>query len=109
MQLLFTDLAARDLGSIIDYIALDNPTAAGNVYRSVLSTDGRLTEFPGIGRVGRLPGTREYLLAGLPYLLVYEVSSEAVTILAVFHGARDLVRALEERQNDLKSSRPPKQ
>lgn len=109
MQLLFTDPAARDLESIIGYIALDNPTAAENVYRSILATAGQLTEFPDIGRAGRLSGTRELPVAGFPYLLVYQVSSGAVTILAVFHGARDLVRALEERQTELKLSGPPKQ
>lgn len=109
MQLLFTDPAARDLESIIDYIALDNRTAAENVYRSILATAGRLTEFPNIGRADRLSGTRELPVAGFPYLLVYEVTTGAVTILAVFHGARDLARAPEARQTELKLSGPPKQ
>jgi toxin ParE1/3/4 len=100
MRLVFADPAARDLEDIIDYIAMDNPTAAESVYHSVLGTAQNLRGFPDIGRVGRLPGTREFPLPGLPYVVVYQVSADTVTILAVFHGARDLARALKERRSD---------
>ena len=55
-----------------------------------------------MGRSGRLPGTREFPVTNLPYLIVYEVGAEVVTILAVFHAARDLARALAERSAELK-------
>jgi len=42
-------------------------------------------------------GTREFSVTALPYLPVYEVGSDSVTILAVFHTSRDLARALAER------------
>ncbi len=100
MRLVFADPAARDLEDIIDYIAIDNPTAAESVYRGVMGTAQNLTDFPDIGRVGRLPGTREFPLPGLPYIVVYQVDADTVTILAVFHGARDLARALKERRSD---------
>ena len=102
MRLVFAEPAARDLDDIIDYIALDNQDAAEKVYRAVAATAARLIDFPEIGRSGRLPGTREFAVPSLPYLIVYEVGSEVVTILAVFHGARDLVRALAERRSELK-------
>ncbi|HEY5105808.1 MAG TPA: type II toxin-antitoxin system RelE/ParE family toxin [Caulobacteraceae bacterium] len=103
MLLLFGEPAARDLEDIVDYIALDNPAASESVYRAVQDACQRLAEFPQMGRVGRLAGTRELSLTGLPYLLVYEVGSEAVIILAVFHGARDLAKDLAERRKTLKS------
>ncbi len=103
MLLLFADPASRDLDEIIDYIAIDNPAAAERIFRAILVTAGRLEKFPNIGRAGRIPGTRELSISGLPYLLVYEVNSDAVIILAVFHTSRDLMRALEARQNELKS------
>ncbi len=101
-RLVFTEPAERNLDSIIDYIALDNRTAAQKAFRAILATAKRLTEFPEIGHVGRLPGTREFTVRALPYVIVYEVSTDTVTILAVFHGARDLKRALTERRNALK-------
>lgn len=106
MRLDFTEPAERDLDDIIDYIALDNPAAAEKVYRAIVAAAERLTRFPEIGRVGRLPDTRELTIASLPYLIVYQVAAETVTILAVFHSAHDLGRALAERKAELK---PPKQ
>ncbi len=108
MKLLIAGPASRDLENIIDYIALDNPAAAGEVYRSIVSSARRLTEFPYMGRAGRLAGTRELSISRLSYLVVYEISEDAITILAVFHTARNLARAFEERQNEIKSSRPLK-
>ncbi|MTJ06067.1 MAG: type II toxin-antitoxin system RelE/ParE family toxin [Sediminimonas qiaohouensis] len=89
--------AARDLEGIVDYIALDNPVTAENVYRRIVRAMERLPEFSDLGRPGRHPETRELSVSGLPYLIVYEVSTEAVTILAVFHSSRDLARALPDR------------
>jgi toxin ParE1/3/4 len=50
-----------------------------------------------LGRPGRHPETRELSIADLPYLIVYEVDPDAVTILAVFHTSRDLAKALHDR------------
>ena|SRR5580692_8110692 len=102
MRLVFTEPAEHDLDGIIDYIALDNPSAAEKVYRAIVATAQRLTDFPEIGHVGRLPNTREFSVTSLPYLIVYEVTDDVITVLAVFHGARDLARALIERRGEPK-------
>ncbi|WP_273251377.1 type II toxin-antitoxin system RelE/ParE family toxin [Sediminimonas qiaohouensis] len=96
-HLVIAEPAARDLEGIVDYIALDNPVTAENVYRRIVRAMERLPEFSDLGRPGRHPETRELSVSGLPYLIVYEVSTEAVTILAVFHSSRDLARALPDR------------
>ncbi|OWJ72010.1 type II toxin-antitoxin system mRNA interferase toxin, RelE/StbE family [Haematobacter missouriensis] len=89
--------AAHDLEGIVDYIALDNPIAAEGVYRGIVAAAQKLPQFPALGRPGRHPETRELSVSGLPYLIVYEVSAETVTILAVFHTSRDLAQAMQER------------
>lgn len=89
--------AARDLAHIVDYIALDNPASAENVYREIVQAAERLPEFPALGRPGRHPETRELSIKGLPYLIVYEVGVDTVTILAVFHTSRDLSQAPHDR------------
>lgn len=96
-QLLIAAPAARDLEGIVDYIALDNPVAAENVYRGIVRAAEKLPGFPALGRPGRHPGTRELSIPDLPYLIVYGVGEEAVMILAVFHTSRDLARMLAER------------
>ena len=97
MHLVLAEPAARDLEQIVDYIALDNPVAAEGVYRGIVAAAQKLPAFPALGRPGRHPETRELSVPGLPYLIVYEVSTEAVTILAIFHTARDLAQALRAR------------
>ena len=97
--LVIAEPAAQDLEDIVDYIALDNPVAAEKVYRGIVTAAERLPEFPALGRPGRYPETREFSVSGLPYLIVYEVSTNAVTIVAIFHTSRDLVKAMLERKS----------
>ncbi len=101
MRLVFAKAARRDLEDIIDHAALDNPAAAEKVYRAIVASARRLRDFPDLGRSGRLPDTRELHVSSLPYLIVYQVGTEVVTILAVFHGARDLVHALAARRKQI--------
>jgi plasmid stabilization system protein ParE len=44
-----------------------------------------------MGRAGRAPRTRELVMRGLPYVVVYEIDdgSDAVIVLAVFHAAQN--------------------
>jgi plasmid stabilization system protein ParE len=44
-----------------------------------------------MGRPGRAAGTREWVVHGLPYLIVYRVDEtlDELTVLAIFHGAQD--------------------
>jgi len=45
--------------------------------------------FPESGRPGNAPPTREIVVPGLPYIVVYAVAGTDVEIIAVFHAARD--------------------
>lgn len=96
-RLVIAEPAACDLEGIVNYIALDNPVAAEGVYRGIVTAAQKLPQFPALGRPGRHPETRELSVSGLPYLIVYEVGAEVVTILAVFHTSRDLAGALVNR------------
>ena len=44
-----------------------------------------------MGHPGRAAGTYEWVVVGLPYVIVYELNDEAaeVAIIAVFHGSQD--------------------
>ena len=101
MLVTYASAARRDLNAIIDYISLEDRAAAERGFYAISDSVSRLGDYPNMGHVGRVPDTRELSVTGLPYIVVYEVSAEAVTVLAVFHGARDLARAMAERSKGL--------
>ncbi|MDG5749160.1 type II toxin-antitoxin system RelE/ParE family toxin [Qipengyuania sp. XHP0207] len=101
MRVTYASAARRDLDAIIDYISLEDRAAAERVFYAISDSVSRLGDYPNMGHVGRVPDTRELSVTGLPYIVVYEVSAEAVTVLAVFHGARDLARAMAERSKGM--------
>ena len=89
MTVRWTRSASDDLDGIVRWIAADRPGAAARVADGIASLAAALPDHPRRGRAGRVPGTREAAIAGLPYLLVYEADEDgAVTILRVLHGAR---------------------
>jgi toxin ParE1/3/4 len=90
MQIRWSPDAAADLQSIVDYIRVDNPSAAQRVGYSIYQRLGVLAEFPYSGRTGRVEGTRELALPPLPFIVVYRVKESVgvVEIVNVIHGAQ---------------------
>jgi toxin ParE1/3/4 len=80
--------ALANLDAEAEYIAEDNPAAAGRVVQRILRAVDLLKKNPAMGRTGRVAGTRELVVAGTPYILPYRVRGEALEILRVFHAAR---------------------
>jgi toxin ParE1/3/4 len=79
-----------DLKGIHDWIAKDSPVNARSVVSRILDAiEHKIPAFPFIGRAGRVESTREWIVRGLPYIIVYRVSADAVMILAIFHGAQN--------------------
>jgi len=68
MQLVWTESAIADLISIREYIERDNPEAAERVAESILKSVRRLESNPMVGRIGRVSGTRELVIAKIPYI-----------------------------------------
>lgn len=81
--------AARGRRHQPDDIAERNPRAAIAAGDRLHAATSLLGEHPSIGRPGRHSGTREWVVAGTPSLIVYRVEAEVVTILRLFHGAQD--------------------
>jgi toxin ParE1/3/4 len=70
------------------YIACGNPDAAARVVMRIATSVERLATHPASGRIGRVPGTRDLVVTGTPYIVPYQVREDTVEILRVFHGAR---------------------
>ena len=58
MRLFWTPDATQDRDEIYDYIEADNPTAAQALDELFAEKAGRLVDHPGLGRPGRIAGTR---------------------------------------------------
>jgi addiction module RelE/StbE family toxin len=81
--------ATRSLRLVHARIAYDNPQAAKAVVRRIESSVARLSSFPMSGRLGQVAETRELVVPGLPYIVIYRVSGESVDILRVFHTSQE--------------------
>lgn len=82
--------AAEDLERICQWIERDDPDAARRVARTIYEGCARLKDFPILGRESlRMAGRRELKFPPLPYIVVYQVSPNAVEISRIFHGGQD--------------------
>jgi toxin ParE1/3/4 len=78
----------RDLDEVEAYIARDNPTAAAETVLGIARAVSLLQEQPGLGRAGRVPGTRELVIPDSPYIVPYRVKDNIVQVLRVYHASR---------------------
>jgi toxin ParE1/3/4 len=88
VRIIWTKPAARALESIQDYIARDNRRAAWEVAQRIRHAVRQLKEHPKLGRTGRVRGTLELVVPGLPYIVPYRLKGKEVQILSIFHTAR---------------------
>jgi toxin ParE1/3/4 len=91
VRLRYTRRARRHLDAIAEYIADRNPDAGGRIGERIRETVSLLSDLPYIGREGIFPGTRELIVPGLPYIVVYRIEPtgpDEVTNLGVYHGAQ---------------------
>ena len=78
----------RRLEDIRDWIAVDKPAAAVRMMTRIRMAVERLAPLPGAGRPGRVPGTRELVISGTPYIVPYRVKGDAVQIITILHSAQ---------------------
>ena len=88
MRLKWLPTALRNLDSEASFVAADEPAAARLVVKRVLTAVGLLAEQPGLGRPGRVPGTRELLVPKTRYIVPYRVRGDTLEVLRVFHTSR---------------------
>ena len=88
MRIRWLRKALRNLNEEATYLAADDPHAASLVVRRVFQAVEQLTEHPGAGRPGRVPGTRELVVRNTRYILPYRVRGGTVEILRMFHTSR---------------------
>ena len=91
MQLQWTEPAARDLDEVEKYISRENsPIVAIDIVLKVIETvEIVLLAHPRAGRIGRVTGTRELVVEGAPYVIIYrQVDPDQLQVIRVLHDAQ---------------------
>ena len=89
MSIKWTKAALRSVDDIAAYIANDNPIRATSFVLELQEAVTKLQAHPGMGRAGRVPGTRELVLHK-NYIAIYRARGDDVEILRLHHAARNL-------------------
>jgi len=81
--------ALADLQAITEWVEQDRGMKTANrIARRIYEAVQSLRTMPYRGRHGRIENTRELVIPGLPYVIVYEISKERLVVLDVLHGAQ---------------------
>jgi toxin ParE1/3/4 len=91
VKLVWLPRARINLDDAIGFIAQDSPRAALDMLDQTERQSVALAAHPMMGRVGRVEGTRELVIARSPFILIYRVKPELerVEILRLLHGAQE--------------------
>lgn len=88
-MIVWTEQAARQLDQAQEYVALSNSEqVAIRIAVRIAASVQQLATFPLLGRTGRVPGTRELVIPGTPFIVAYTVENDRIVILALYHGAQ---------------------
>ena len=90
MLIKWTDLASDDLDAIQSYIVKENsPSVAIDVVLKIMNvTELVLANHPNAGRFGRLKDTRELIIDGVPFIVIYRQLDNQVQVLRVLHDSQ---------------------
>ena len=85
----WTARAEQDLEDILAYYQNEaGAHVAQSIYVRIRSSVQSLQQFPERARIGRVAGTRECVIARLPFIVVIQAQEDYVHVLNVIHTAR---------------------
>lgn len=89
MRLVWSKRFRDEMRREVSYIKARNPTAAEAVRQRIAKAVRRLRQFPEAGRAWRFAGSRELMIPGLPYIVIYKVVGDEVVVGQLFHASRE--------------------
>jgi toxin ParE1/3/4 len=90
VKLRWTPRAVADLEQIADYLLAVNPKSWKRLLSRLQIAIDYLLQFPHMGKAGLVEGTREFVLSGTPYILVFRLKHDVVQIVSVRDGRMQL-------------------
>jgi toxin ParE1/3/4 len=88
LEIVWSPQAQLRLQEIRAYVAKDKPEAAERLATRIVAVVEVLRDHPRLGRAGAEPGVRELVIGGTPYLVLYRLQRDRVTINTIWHGAQ---------------------
>ena len=88
MKVRWTKIAKDDFEAAFHYISKDNPKLTKKLGVRLLSVLATLEEHPHAGRPGRVAETKEFIISGTPYVLIYTVKKDLLAIVSFLHSSR---------------------
>jgi toxin ParE1/3/4 len=94
--------ADADINECFDYIAVDKLDPAERFLKAAQEAMNKLAGMPGMGRLRefpnpRLEGLRSWPIRGFEnYLVFYRPITDAIEVLRILHGARDIDAIFDE-------------
>jgi toxin ParE1/3/4 len=88
VEIVWSPLALSRLKQIRTYVAEDKPEAAERLATRIVAVVEALRTHPHLGRTGAEPGIRELVIGSTPYIVLYRVQGERVTVSTIWHGAQ---------------------
>ena len=100
-NIIWADIAEKDLKNIIEYIADDSPLNAQKVFKKIKEKASSLYSFPDRGRL--VPELKEqgilqyHELIQSPWRIIYRISGNTVYVLSVLDARRNIEDILLKR------------
>lgn len=88
MKIQISEPATIDLEEIDRFISQDNQNAAKRIVLRVLEAIEYLNDYPNMGRNGRVTNTKELVISGTHFVVIYQIKHQTIFILRVLHSAR---------------------
>jgi toxin ParE1/3/4 len=88
-RLRWSPRARRELNAALARAANESAESAATLYARIDEATSHLRHVPAMGRPGRIPGTRELVIAHTRLIAVYTVERGTVRIVTLHHTARD--------------------
>ena len=91
MRVRYTPIAVADLHALASYALkhLDEGAVGMLVETLREAIDVLIVQFPDVGRLGRVKGTRELVLTRINVVVTYQVDGKEIAILTILRGERE--------------------
>ena len=88
MKVIWTEQAFEDLENVYKFVLNDSPAAAKKTAEIILESIEQIQRYPELGRSGRLPTIREFIIPRSALIFIYRIHKNNIELISILHSAR---------------------